>query len=59
MVSQREGSKIVSLKPTGEKLEMILKNDMGMMGTFLLKFEKTNPYLIDGLGIEVGGDVNR
>lgn len=52
------GSKILSLKPTGEKMEMVLKNDMGMMGTFTLKFEKASPYKIDGLGIEVG-DVNR
>jgi len=52
------GSKILSLKPTGEKMEMVLKNDMGMMGTFNLKFDKASPYKIDGLGIEVG-DVNR
>jgi len=53
------GSKIVSLKPTGEKMEMVLKNDMGMMGTFNLTFEKASPYKIDRLGIEVGGDVRR
>jgi len=52
------GSKIVSFKPTGEKMEMVLKNDMGMMRTFNLKFEKNSPYKIDGLGIEVG-DVRR
>lgn len=51
-------SKLLSLKPTGEKMEMVLKNDMGMMGTFTLKFEKASPYKIEGLGIEVG-DVNR
>ena len=51
-------SKILSLKPTGEKMEMVLKNDMGMTGTFNLKFDKKSPYLIDGLGIEVG-DVSR
>jgi len=51
-------SKILSLKPTGEKMEMVLKNDGGMMGTFTLKFEKATPYKIDGLGVEVG-DVNR
>ena len=51
-------SKIISLTPTAEKIAMVLKNEMGMMGTFTLKFEKTTPYKIDGLGIEVG-DVNR
>ncbi len=52
------GSKIISLKPIGEKMEMVLKNDMGMIGTFNLKFDKVSPYKIDGLGIEVG-EVNR
>lgn len=47
-------SKLVSLKPTGEKMEMILKNSGGMTGTFLLTFDKKSPYLIDKLGIEVG-----
>ena len=50
-------SKILSMKPTVEKMEMVLKNEMGMVGTFSLKFEKATPYKIDGLGIEVG-DVN-
>ena len=52
------GSKIISLKPIGEEMEMVLKNDMGMVGTFNLKFDKISPHKIDGLGIEVG-DVNR
>ncbi len=51
-------SKIISLKPTGEKMAMVLKNEMGLTGTFNLKFDKVSPYKIDGLGIEVG-DVNR
>ena len=51
-------SKIMSLTPTGEKMAMVLKNEMGMTGTFTLKFDKASPYKIDGLGIEVG-DVNR
>lgn len=33
---------------------MILENDQGLNGTFKLKFDKSKPYLIDGLGIEVG-----
>lgn len=51
-------SKIISLKPADEKLTMVLKNDLGMTGTFNLKFDKASPYKIDGLGVEVG-DVNR
>ncbi|MEK6780092.1 MAG: hypothetical protein AABY93_00195 [Bacteroidota bacterium] len=51
-------SKIISLNPMGEKTEMVLKNDMGMTGTFTLKFDKDSPYKIDGLGVEVG-EVNR
>ena len=33
---------------------MVLENDQGQSGTFQLKFNKVKPYLIDGLGIEVG-----
>ena len=51
-------SKIISITPTGEKMAMVLKNEMGLTGTFNLKFDKASPYKIDGLGIEVG-DVNR
>ena len=51
-------SKIISLTPTGEKMAMVLRNEMGLTGTFNLKFDKARPYKIDGLGIEVG-DVNR
>jgi len=46
-------SKILSIKPDGEKLEMILQNKESLKGTFQLRFEKKSPYLIDGLGIEV------
>lgn len=48
------GSKIVSIKPEGDKLEMVLNNGDGLTGTFTLRFEKTKPYLIDGIGIEAG-----
>ena len=51
-------SKIVSLKPNGEKLAMVVKNSEGMTGTFQLKFDKNKPYLIDGLGIEVNADMH-
>jgi hypothetical protein len=45
-------SKISSLKPNGDKLEMVLTNG-DMSGTFNLKFTTTKPYLIDGVGIQV------
>ncbi len=48
------GSKIVSIKPEGDKVEMVLNNGDGLTGTFKLRFEKTKPYLIDGIGIEDG-----
>ncbi|MDD1444507.1 hypothetical protein MEO93_30055 [Dolichospermum sp. ST_sed3] len=51
-------SKIISLNPMGEKMDMVLRNNMGMTGTFTLKFDKASPYKIDGLGVEVG-EVNR
>ena len=47
------GSKIASIKATGDKLEMVLDNG-DMAGTFVLKFSKEKPYLIDGMGIQVG-----
>jgi hypothetical protein len=52
-------SDIVSIKPAGEKLDMVLKSKDGMRGTFSFKFEPKSPYLIDAIGIEVGGDVQR
>lgn len=45
-------SKITSIKPDGDKLEMVLSNG-DMYGTFNLKFSATKPYLIDGVGIQV------
>lgn len=48
------GSKIISLKTREENLEMVLDNGDGLLGTFKLRYEKTNPYLIDGIGIEAG-----
>jgi hypothetical protein len=44
-------SKITSLKVTGDDVEMIVLGDMGLKGTFRLKFEPAKPYLISGLGI--------
>ena len=46
-------SKITSIKTEGEKTEMVLKNEGGLSGTFMLTFSKNMHYLIDGLGIEV------
>ena len=47
-------SKVISSKITGEKLVMVVEGSNGMRGTFTLKFATTKPYLIDGLGVEVG-----
>jgi hypothetical protein len=47
-------SKITSLKVTGDDVEMIVLGDMGLKGTFHLKFEQAKPYLIGGLGIAAG-----
>ena len=48
------GARIVSIKSNAEILKMVLDNGEGMTGTFQLKFDKTKPYLIDGIGIEAG-----
>ena len=48
------GSKLISMKTKDNNLEMILNNGDGLIGTFKFKFEKTTPYLIDGLSIEAG-----
>lgn len=44
-------SKITSLKVIGDDVEMIVLGDMGLKGTFRLKFDVAKPYLIRGLGI--------
>jgi hypothetical protein len=51
-------SKIISITQGDYKVEMVVKNEDGLGGTFILKFDKNKPYLIDGLGIEVE-DVDR
>lgn len=48
------GSKIISIKSSNENLDMVLNNGDGLIGKFTLRFEKINPYRIDGLGIEAG-----
>jgi hypothetical protein len=48
-------SKIRSLKPNGENLEMVLEGSKGLIGTFNLAFDKKSPYLVDGIGIQVVG----
>lgn len=48
------GSKITSLKVIGDDVEMIVLGDMGLKGTFRLKFDQAKPYLISGLGIAAG-----
>lgn len=47
-------SEIVSLKTTGNKVEMVLREKGGLTGTFALQITSTAPFLIDGLGVEVG-----
>jgi hypothetical protein len=46
------GSKIISLKRTDNKINLVLRNDSGLTGTFTLTFEKNKPYLIETLGIQ-------
>jgi hypothetical protein len=46
------GSKISSIKPNGEKLEMVLSGG-DLTGTFNLTFSTTKPYLIEGVGVQV------
>ena len=48
------GSKIVSIKTTGENLDMVLDGG-NLLGTFKFKFDKTSPYLITGFGINAEG----
>lgn len=48
------GSKITSIKPNGENLQMELSSG-DLSGVFKFKFEKNKPYLIDGIGIDVEG----
>lgn len=47
------GGKISSLKSSGETLTMVVTGG-DMTGTFTLRFSKEKPWLIDGIGIEVG-----
>ena len=46
------GSTIKSIAPTQEGLAMTADNGDGLRGIFQFKFEKTKPYLINGLGIQ-------
>jgi hypothetical protein len=46
------GSRIISLKQKDNKVDMVLKSDSGLTGTFTFTFEKNKPYLIDGLGVQ-------
>ena len=46
-------SKIISLKPVDEKIEMIIENESHMKGTFSIAFENKKPYLIDGIRAEM------
>ena len=46
------GSTIKSIAPTQEGLAMTVDNGDGLKGIFQFKFEKTKPYLINGLGIQ-------
>lgn len=52
-------SDIVSIKPSGDKLAMVVKSRDGLKGSFTFTFEPKSPFLIDAIGIEVGGDIER
>ncbi len=48
-----KNSKITSIKPVTDGVEMTAETPEGMVGVFALKFDKNSNYLIDGLGIQV------
>lgn len=48
-----KNSKITSIKPVTDGLEMTAETPDGMVGVFTLKFDKNLNYLIDGMGIQV------
>lgn len=45
--------KIVSLKPVDGKIEMMVENPSGAKGNFTFTYEGKNPYLIDGIRVEI------
>ena len=46
-------SKIVSFKPVNGKIEMVVENASAAKGNFTFTFENKNPYLIDGVRVEL------
>ena len=48
-----KNSKILSLKPVNEKVEMVIENPSKGKATFSITFENKQPYLIDGIRAEV------
>jgi hypothetical protein len=46
-------SKIISLTPKGDDIDMVLEGLDGLRGTFSLKFQPNEPHLIDNLGVNV------
>ncbi len=46
-------SKIVSLKPVNEVIEMTIENSPKARGNFSITFENKKPYLVDGVRAEV------
>lgn len=45
--------KIISFTPTEGEITMVLQNNAGVDGNFKFIFEKKQPYLIDGLRVEI------
>ena len=46
-------SKIVSLKPVSDRIEMILENTTGLKGVFNINFEDQSPFLINRIAVEI------
>jgi len=45
--------KIISLTPAEGEVTMVLQSNAGLNGNFKFLFEKKQPYLIDGLRVEI------
>jgi hypothetical protein len=46
-------SKIISLKPVSERIEMVVENSDGLRGNFTFEFERDSPFLINRIAVEI------